>query len=498
MAAPYAGPTSIELVPDIDTMWRFIEWWFERCNRGVIEIGWMVPGTGQLTRFQRFALGDMTILKALADGNREPGSNPYSRASTILEDAPLGHTHDEHVAQAPGLWADMDTMEQVLRAQQVQHMIRPHARTITGRIPHLRYQQYTKTSEPLVTPDFIRDMNRRYQLLYGGDPAVVNPSRLMRVPGSIAWPYKPGRVPELTAFEIASDDRPKTYPISTIAGLLPEPDEPPRRSASQHRGQACAPQSQAGPSWSGVPPAPISAIHALIDKIRAGQGGWHNDVIRLVAHWVAVGRPDFEILLACEALTLPGWTIEQTRKEVQAAIDGARRKWAIPDPTFQEEEDGWPEPVDLLASPDLTGVPELKRDHLPDAIAPFVFDTAERMGVDPASVALTALVSCAAVATDDWTIQPKRNDDTWTEAPRIWGAIVGDPSVMKTPVIKACTAYRQAGGRTASRICGGDAAVPGRHGAVEEGEGGRRAQASCAGPLPGGKPRDRSALGSAA
>jgi hypothetical protein len=100
----------------------------------------------------------------------------------------------------------------------------------------------------------------------------------------------------------------------------------------------------------------------------------------------------------------------------------------------------WGDPVDFLANADATGEPVLLPEHLPDAIATFVFDTAERMGVDPSAVALPALVSCASVITDDWRVQPKRLDHTWTESPRIWGAIVGDPSVMKTPVLKACTA----------------------------------------------------------
>ena len=66
-------------------------------------------------------------------------------------------------------------------------------------------------------------------------------------------------------------------------------------------------------------------------------------------------------------------------------------------------------------------------------------DTAERMGVDPTSVALGCIVTCAAVVTDDWKVQPKRHDYTWTENPRLWGAIVGDPSILKSPVITACT-----------------------------------------------------------
>jgi hypothetical protein len=48
-------------------------------------------------------------------------------------------------------------------------------------------------------------------------------------------------------------------------------------------------------------------------------------------------------------------------------------------------------------------------------------------------------VSLAAVASDDWQVQPKRYDYTWIENPRLWGAILGPPSIKKTPVITACT-----------------------------------------------------------
>lgn len=101
--------------------------------------------------------------------------------------------------------------------------------------------------------------------------------------------------------------------------------------------------------------------------------------------------------------------------------------------------DQWPEPIDFLADGDMTGVPELTAAHIPPALYAFVMDAAERMGVEPAAVALSCIVSCASVVTDDWRVQPKQFDDTWTESPRLWGAIVGDPSILKSPVIAACT-----------------------------------------------------------
>ena len=98
----------------------------------------------------------------------------------------------------------------------------------------------------------------------------------------------------------------------------------------------------------------------------------------------------------------------------------------------------WPQPLDFLVDQD-AAPPDLHPEHIPDALCPFVMDTSARMGVDPISVALGGLVSCAAVMSDEWRVQPKRLDYTWTENPRLWGAIVGDPSILKSPVIAACT-----------------------------------------------------------
>ena len=82
------------------------------------------------------------------------------------------------------------------------------------------------------------------------------------------------------------------------------------------------------------------------------------------------------------------------------------------------------------------------------------------MGVDPVSVAMACLAACASVATDDWRLQPKRHDYTWTESPRLWVAIVGDPSILKTPVIAAATRpIDKLDAEARERHCGGDAGL---------------------------------------
>lgn len=98
----------------------------------------------------------------------------------------------------------------------------------------------------------------------------------------------------------------------------------------------------------------------------------------------------------------------------------------------------WPPPLDIFQA-ETEAPPVVTAKHLPARLWPFISDTSVRMGVDPTSVAIGALVTCAAVINDEWRIQPKRHDRTWTEQARLWGCIVGDPSSMKSPVIMACT-----------------------------------------------------------
>jgi hypothetical protein len=98
----------------------------------------------------------------------------------------------------------------------------------------------------------------------------------------------------------------------------------------------------------------------------------------------------------------------------------------------------WPEPIDCFAPLNLSPA-AVTEDEAPPALWPFIKDTAERMGVATSTVTLSAIVACSAVISDEWRLQPKRYDYLWTENARLWGAIVGPPSILKTPVLVACT-----------------------------------------------------------
>lgn len=98
----------------------------------------------------------------------------------------------------------------------------------------------------------------------------------------------------------------------------------------------------------------------------------------------------------------------------------------------------WPEPVNFLSRPVMAVA--LAERHVPEPILSFAHDTARRMGTAPIAVALAAIVTASAAISDAWQVQPKQYDPTWVEEPRLWGAIVGPPSVLKSPILRATTA----------------------------------------------------------
>jgi hypothetical protein len=165
-----------------------------------------------------------------------------------------------------------------------------------------------------------------------------------------------------------------------------------------------------------------------------------------------VGLRGFTVEEAVRALMAdPGISVEEERfaacvDEARALLAAAPAKPAcvlpqvVPPATrLMPQAEPWPAPVDFLADDAVTGPPELRPDHLPEALAPFVFDTARRMGVDPAAMALACIVAATGAVSEEWAVQPRMHDSEWTEGVRIWGAIVGSPSVRKTPLLAAAT-----------------------------------------------------------
>jgi len=74
---------------------------------------------------------------------------------------------------------------------------------------------------------------------------------------------------------------------------------------------------------------------------------------------------------------------------------------------------------------------------LPSPFRRWVADIAERMQCPPEFPAIAAMVALSSVAGRRFCIQPKRLDEAYTEFCHLWGMLVGNPSLMKSPAMQA-------------------------------------------------------------
>ena len=182
---------------------------------------------------------------------------------------------------------------------------------------------------------------------------------------------------------------------------------------------------------------------------------YHGPLIALAMRFLKAGMADAQVVLTLrgvmeaipqgernmkEGIAQPGrW---QARYDDMSRTVATARSKLGPAPSENAAKaapTSWGAPIDFFTDPN-SQAPVLLPEHIPEALVGYVTDTADRMGVDSASVAMSCIVAAASVASDDWKVQPKRFDHTWTESPRLWAAILGDPSILKSPVISSSTA----------------------------------------------------------
>jgi hypothetical protein len=311
----YPGPTRTDLEPDDDCIHRFLSWWFERCNRGMIELCWRDALTGAWLA-RRVALEDINAATLFAvDTNVMPGRSLFFRPATVRGDTQ--NTTDADVIQIPGCWADCDDSASIARVLQAE--LRPSAQVVTGLMPAPRSQFFWKFSgDPTLVGDHSRTLNRQVQALSGSDPAVTNPSTLMRLPGSIAWPWKPGRPIELTEW-LTPEGGGNTWAMDALRAGFPAVEA--GVTPAKLNGTATAVHTAS---------ELLSPTDALLESARLGQH-WHDHVRDAVAKMVAHGFPDWIILNQAEHITLPNYTVQDTRADLAKMIEGARRKGFAPD-----------------------------------------------------------------------------------------------------------------------------------------------------------------------
>ena len=347
-------PEQTPLIPATDAIRRDLEFmtarWGELGAPAVFEVRAFKEGTAPKTA--KFSVDWMDDAVEWIERLNELGHNIYAVRNPIRADI-TGSAKDEDIIAAFSLWADCDegdAADNILRWEGPKFS----ASVITGSIPATRVHTYWALKEPCTDMDKWRATQVDIARHFGSDETVINPSRIMRIGGTVAYPashkQERGYVKELTTMRTSYDDGPRA-PVTI--------DQMQRAFGSTQPAK-----STKATSGFQIDTGAMQTLDREQTRIQALQGqDWHHAVIKLVASYVSRGFTDDEIHRQTDPLTLAGYTVDQTRAEVQTAIDGARAKgWtpeagAVRDMTDAEKEAvpaalfNWWTPMDLAAIP---------------------------------------------------------------------------------------------------------------------------------------------------
>jgi hypothetical protein len=189
----------------------------------------------------------------------------------------------------------------------------------TGTQPFVRGHAYWELEEPVFNLDAWRQVQVNIRDCLNTDN-VINPSRIMRVAGTVSWPnadkVAKGYVDEIVTMRTEFSQDRDPIPFERMIRAFP---------ASAVKPQTDAPALFIDTGKQAMDRAMVEA------NVAAGQD-WHNNIIRLIASYVSRGLSDSEIHALTDRFTQDGYTVEDTRREVQQAIDGARAKGWTPQP----------------------------------------------------------------------------------------------------------------------------------------------------------------------
>jgi hypothetical protein len=269
-------------------------------------------GLGGQISVSRFAPHNIEDAAQHAVAMNENKRNIYACVNPVSPTADRRGAKDEDILAAFYCFADADNSDSM---RNVTAFAGPKftMSVRTGTVPYLRGHAYWRLEEPVRNLQAWKAVQKSIADSLKTDETVINPSRIMRVAGTMSWPPErkrmKGYIPELVTMrtDFSADRDP--VPFTRMMQVF-KPAEAPATLQIDLGQQA------------------MDRAMAEAD-ILAGNN-WHHNVVRLVASYVSRGLTDAEIHALTDRFTMAGYTAEDTRREVQTAIDGARAKGYAP------------------------------------------------------------------------------------------------------------------------------------------------------------------------
>ena len=283
-------------------------------------------------RHQMFELQDIDAAAEWAhQQNLNHQQNVYVAPGLFAPDS-TGAGSDEQVIAHAHLFADADDGDQAARLLDQSHDLHKYQcfRIITGSQPSLRLHAYFGMITPVRDMTLWRESQRALIGELDTDTQVKNPSRIMRLAGTVSYPAPvkaaKGYVPEFVRLEPCDEATPLPSLQSVLKFAKPTP-----RAVFRPIGQ---------------PAGPISSQIAAIQQQESSGTGWYNLMLSLAGTLARQLANDDEVLRVASDITWSGYTVEETYSTLKSCVDqfvqqDRSRQISQHDQTYEQWRDTW-------------------------------------------------------------------------------------------------------------------------------------------------------------
>jgi hypothetical protein len=241
-------------------------------------------GLGGQISVSRFAHNNIEEAAQHAVAMNEHKRNVYACINPVGPSADRKGAKDDDIIAAFYCFADADNSDSM---RNVTAFAGPKftMSVRTGTVPYLRGHAYWRLDEPVRNMQAWKAVQKAIAASLKTDETVVNPSRIMRVAGTVSWPPErkrmKGYIPELVTMRTTFSTDRDPVPFERLMRAFPEPE---RTNAVQD--VASGLQIDLGQQ---------AMDRAMAEADIMAGNNWHHNVVRLVASYVSRGLTDGEI-----------------------------------------------------------------------------------------------------------------------------------------------------------------------------------------------------------